>query len=88
MHEYDPAFHPHETDRVGYYSRGMISPPPRPGAFSKQPSEGEGPRGKEEGEAERAEALVLKGTGEGSWGEGSYRLKKRFEGGSHGEVTQ
>lgn len=32
------------------------------------------------------EGLVLKGGNEQKAKEGSYRLKKRFEGGSHGEV--
>ena len=38
------------------------------------------------GGGEEGEGMILKGGSEANAGEGSYRLKRRFEGGSHGEV--
>ncbi|CAM9501869.1 unnamed protein product [Ectocarpus fasciculatus] len=90
VHEYDPAFHPHAAKRVGFSPRGMLSPPPRPpvcppsrrGAAPRPSSRRNGAGGGDEGD----DALVLKGGPEDNSAEGSYRLKRRFEGGSHGEV--
>lgn len=92
VHEYDPAFHPHEAKRVGFHARGMISPPPRPPLCPTAPAAGAAPGAPpwppdEGGDGEAGEALVLKGGIDAS-GEGSYRLKRRFEGGSHGEVRR
>ena len=89
MHDSDPAFHPHQSKRVGYHpTRGALSAPPHPSicpvpknASPVRPGLGE------EGEG-GGEGMILKGGSEASAGEGSYRLKRRFEGGSHGEVGE
>lgn len=71
----------------------MISPPPRssPICATARPAAAPPPwlpgHEGDSGEGEGEEALVLKGGVEAT-GEGSYRLKRRFEGGSHGEVRQ
>lgn len=87
VHAYDPAFHPHEAERVGFHHPGMISAPPRPlvcPATVKTPPWRVGRAGESEGGA----GLVLNGRQDAGTGEGSYRLKKRFEAGSHGEVNR
>lgn len=76
---------------MGFQPRGMISAPPRPPvcldpsepeSAAPRPYDTEGGGVKEEG----IDGLILKGGAEAERGEGSYRLKRRFEGGSHGEV--